>query len=816
MTHRKRHCLRVAVALPVDETFLYTVPDDLAARAKTGMRVRVPFGNQKALGYILGEDANDQGQELKEIMEIMDTEPLFHDNLVPFFQWLADYYLYPIGPFIQAALPGGLNVRSYKVGRLTPKGEMALGLLPGGSKEKQGLQWIRENPGKRLPFSRDLILKFRKKGWAEIEEQKGKKAAGPLLRKFVRIREGIEFESYLEERIRSFSAKNEETLLRTVYRDGSMLLSEVSRRFSNGGYLVRKWSQRGLIEVCEGTVYRNPAGDTMIPSPVPLQLYPQQQEVLKTIERGLERGGFSSYLLHGVTGSGKTEVYFKAIEYAMKLGRQSILLVPEIALALYMEGLFRSRFGDRVAVYHSGLGEGERYDEWRRIARGEADLVIGARSALFVPFPRPGLIIVDEEHDPSYKQEEAPRYQARDSAVVRARMHKAMVILGSGTPSVQSFRNAAEGRYRLLSMPERIESRPLPEVRVIDMKEAVEAGGKDTIISPGLREALDLHLGRGKQVILFLNRRGFDRVHLCRFCGQSVRCPNCDVAMVYHLGEDLLSCHYCGHHSRPRTVCSFCKRDGVKAYGFGTERLEHELKRLFPDKHIARMDRDSTRKKGRSARIIRSFVNRELDLLVGTQMITKGYDFPNVTLVGVIAADFSLGFPDFRAGERTFQLLSQVAGRAGRGDEKGRVIIQTFNPKHYAITTAGNHDYGTFFQKEKELREQLGYPPFSYLACLRFQGRKQDETKAVSGEVGREMERTLSRWPKRGKEIVVLGPVEAPLAKLKGKYRTQILIKSKESALLHYFLKRVAEPSKKSARKRGVIMSIDVDPYQML
>ena len=449
------------------------------------------------------------------------------------------------------------------------------------------------------------------------------------------------------------------------------------------------------------------------------------------------------------------------------------------------------------------------------MARGDVDLVIGARSALFAPLPRLGLIVVDEEHDFSYKQEEGPRYQGRDAAVVRGKMEKALVILGSGTPSIQSYHNALSGRYRLLAMPERVERRPLPPVEIIDMKDRAEDTGSGIISAP-LKAALDDHLARGRQVMLFLNRRGFHRVYLCRQCGEPLRCQNCDLTLIYHLEENRLACHYCGFHVRPDGVCPSCKREGMRAYGFGTERLEHELKGLYPDVRIARMDRDSTRRKGQTFQLLKRFSEHRVDVLVGTQMITKGYDFPNVTLVGVIAADFSLGFPDFRASERTFQILSQVAGRAGRGDQIGKVIIQTFNPEHYAITAARDHDYDLFYRREVVLRRQLSYPPFAYLAGLRLQGNNREETARAARRLGRDMTDILARWPKRGKEIQVLGPTEAPLAKLKGKYRWQILVKGKGTGLLHYFLREVEERSKGLLRSTGVSLIMDVDPYQML
>jgi primosomal protein N' (replication factor Y) len=636
------------------------------------------------------------------------------------------------------------------------------------------------------------------------------------MRKFVRVKNGVDLKSILREKAGTFRAKNEQEFLEILTGSGAILLTELSSRFHNGLYLVNKWIKKGLLESYRAPVFRNPAGGIIFPAPVPDQLYDQQVEVLGAIQESLEKEGFHPFLLHGVTGSGKTEVYYRAIKYANDLGRQAILMVPEIALAVYMESIFRSRLDERIAIFHSGLSRGERYDQWVQMARGEVSLVIGARSALFAPFPRLGLIIVDEEYDTAYKQEEGLRYQARDAAVVRGKMEQALVLLGSGTPSVQSFHNATRGRYQLLSMPERIEKRPLPDVEIVDMKDFAKGGGEEAMISPTLKKAVQKNVEEGKQTILFLNRRGFDQAYFCRSCGHSVKCYNCDLALTHHLKENCLACHYCGFHLEPRKNCPSCGHEGLRPYGFGTEKLELELKELFPGRRVVRMDRDSTSRKGESSRILKRFTTHEIDILVGTQMITKGYDFPNVTLVGVIAADLSLWFPDFRAGERTFQLISQVSGRAGRGDQGGRVIVQTFNPEHYAITAARDHDYHNFFQREMELREQLGYPPFSYLACLRLQGNQEKATALMAQRLGQGMTASLEKWPKRGKEIQVLGPVEAPLGKLKGKYRWQILIKSRKAELLHYFLEKVEGLSRKMLRASGISLIIDVDPYQML
>ncbi len=810
-----KRCLEVAVPLSLRDTFTYKLPARLASMAGVGQRVRVPFRNQTLTGFILGEGADDLECGLKEILEILDKEPLFHESLVPFFQWMADYYLYPIGRLIQAALPGGINVSHFKTGRLTKKGLMASDLMPGQSEEKKLLTWIKDNPNKKLPPPLQMAYMFQKKGWVQIESRANERRVGPLKRKFVRVKKGIDPVTLLE-KAGSSGTKNEFEFLKTVFEADDIPLRSLSSTFDNGSYLAKKWIKKGVLESYQATVSRDPSGKIMFPPTPPPELTEQQKSALNKIQNRLEKGGFSTCLLHGVTGSGKTEVYQRAIEYANRLGRQAILMVPEIALVDYMEGILRHRLGDRMAVFHSGLSQGERYDQWMRMVKGDIDLVIGARSALFSPLPRLGLIVVDEEHDISYKQEEGLRHQARDAAVVRGKIEKALVILGSGTPSIQSFQNAMSGRYKLLSMPDRIESRPLPEIQIVDMKEVPDKGKKNGIISPHLKAALDRHLSDGKQAILFLNRRGFHRVYLCRFCGQSVRCANCDMALIHHLNKNLLVCHYCGFHIPPKNTCPSCGRQGMRAYGFGTERLEQELKEIYPERSVARMDRDSTRRKGHAFKILKKFSRHEIDILVGTQMITKGYDFPHVTLVGVIAADLSLGFPDFRAGERTFQLLSQVAGRAGRGEQRGTVIVQTFNPEHYAITTAEKHDFQAFFQKEKALREQLGYPPFSYLVCLRLQGNNSKMSAAMAERMGREISGILKNWPKRGKEIQVLGPAEAPLSKLKGKYRWQILIKCGRAVLLHYLLEEVQRLSKKILRSSGVSMIVDVDPYQML
>jgi primosomal protein N' (replication factor Y) len=749
-------------------------------------------------------------EDLREIDEVLDSEPLFHPGLVRFLSWCADYYLFPLGRFVQAALPGGLNVRTLPCCELTPSGSKILDLMGTDSDAGKALAWIRDNPRARIPRNlKQIIPLLRKNGWIAVGERTTRRRAGPLLKRFVKVRPGVETAKVLTD-------CPDGEFLKAVFTAGEISLRDICGRFPRGDHLCRKWIRKGVLEDFKRPVLRDTAGNVLFISPPPERLYEQQEKALCEIVGHLEKKHFSTLLLHGVTGSGKTEVYFGAVRRVIDLGRQAILMVPEIALSIYMEGLFRSRLGDRVAVYHSGLGPGERFDQWMRMTRGDVDLVIGARSALFAPFSSLGLIIVDEEHDPSYKQEEGPRYQARDAAVARGKIEKAVVVLGSATPSVQSYHNARSGKYHLICMPDRVEKRPLPSFRIVDLRRIGGNARRHPIISPILREGLASTLVEGSQAMLFLNRRGFHRVQVCRFCGKSVCCPNCDLPLIHHLKEARLACHYCGFQTDLKRTCPSCARDGMKLYGFGTERLESEVKECCPAGRVARMDRDSTRAKGETFRLLKRFGEGQVDFLVGTQMITKGYDFPNVTLVGVINADATLGFPDFRAAERTFQLLSQVGGRAGRGERRGEVVVQTFNPEHYAVRAARDHDYLSFFDREVELRGQLGYPPFSFMACLKLQGGSEKETEDVGRRIGEAMRRTLEKWPRRGKEVQVLGPAEAPISKLKGRYRRQILVKSRTTGMLHYFLGEVEVLARKMLRSTGVEMIIDVDPYQML
>jgi len=820
MAGRKGRALstvRVAVAVPVKGTFSYSLPETLRGLVKPGCRILVPFNNRKVTGYVLEKGGDVPDLDLKDVIDILDIDPIFLPHMIPFFEWMADYYLCPLGMVIKAAVP---EVR-VKTATITPKG---LGVLKGRlfpSKETEMLSWINKNREKRLPWPLKKLYPLEEKGWIAIRTRPSKRGKErPVQLRFVTPARGVDLNRVLAKTGGRSRAKGEVDFLKQILDAGAIRVSDLRAAFSNGSYLIEKWSKKKVLEVHSVPVHGRPHARTNVfPPPPAHRLNEYQERALREITSHLDKDEFSSFLLYGVTGSGKTEVYCRAVEHTIKSGRRAILMAPEISLAGYLEGFLRPRLGDRIAIYHSGLTRKERASQWARTINGEVDLVIGARSALFAPVPNLGLIVVDEEHDTAYAQDRdahgGPRYHARDAAVVRAKQQKAVVVLGSGTPSVQSYENSVVGRYALLQMPYRVENRAFPEMTIVDMRSSENRYGSG-MISPTLKTLIENNLAARNQTILFLNRRGYHRVYLCRSCGESARCPNCDVSLTHHLKEDFLACHYCGFRCGTHVRCNRCGHATLKGYGFGTERLETELQELFADARVSRMDADSTGQKGAAIQMLTAFSQRKIDILVGTQMITKGYDFPGVTLVGIISADLSLAFPDFRAGERTFQLLSQVSGRAGRGKSKGIVVVQTYNPDHYAIHTAANHDYLSFFEKEKSLRRQLRYPPFSHLACLRLQGNDKDRTAKCVEYTHHILQHILSCWPKNRREFQILGPVESPISRMKGKYRWQVLIKCGRASLLNYFLREVEPRARKALQSSGVYLIVDVDPYEMV
>lgn len=725
----------VALAAPLDRPLSYLVPPELDARLQIGMRVLVPLGRRRVVGYVL-ELGQGQGRAegLKPLAEVLGTEPLFSAGMIPFFLRAAEYYCYPPGEVIRTALPAGLSDPQGGAAQLRERFYQTTGVyeVPTGKVQREILEWITSQ--------------------------------------------------------------------------GEVSLTRLRERFDAPHAPLNRLVELGFLTQSEREKLRDPFLSQPVVPDRPFTPTQEQSAALGILDAALRARTFSPHLLHGVTGSGKTEVYLQAIEGALSLGKKALVLVPEIALTPQLVARFRARFtetGKVIAVLHSGLSDGERYDAWRVIARGGADIVIGARSAVFAPVQGLGIIVVDEEHEAGYKQSEGFRYHARDLALLRAQMEQAVVVLGSATPSVTTCYRALQGQTGYLRLTQRAGNSTLPPVELIDLREQVMEGA----LSPPLQMALEKTLQAGEQALFLLNRRGFSPYILCADCGTTFRCPNCEITLTFHQGRRLLRCHYCDYAEQPPEKCPTCFGLDIRPEGTGTERLEEELVALCPQARIARMDRDTTARKGAHRQLMEQMLAGQIDILVGTQMVAKGHDFPGVTLVGVVGADSTLNFPDFRSAERTFALLSQVAGRAGRGGRAGRVLIQTFSPDHYALCSAAVHDYEGFYAQEIEFRRELAYPPFGFLVNLVLSG---NDAKKVA-EAAESMAAGLE---KGADEVEVLGPAPCPLGKLRGKTRVQILLKSPQRSALRKRLQ--ALPALRRKVPTGVSLVVDIDPVDML
>lgn len=801
----------IAVCLPLEKTFHYIVPEAMKESIQIGMRVLVPFRGRKVTGFVI-ELTNQPPKEfegrLKEIEAILDEAPLIDSQMLSLYKWISDYYIYPLGEVIKTGIPPGLQLKSKWLLSLTQRGKEALQDGDLDSIHRKILEEIKKE--KKIPLERILksfknevskahILSLKKKGFINLEAGIESKEVKPKIEKVIKY----EKEGFLKP-----SMKRQREILSLIKERGEVFYSELTKIFKSPSRSIQSLKEKGYISIYEKEVPRE------IKIRPELKSYPKpkltffQEVAFGEILNGIQSRRFSPFLIYGVTGSGKTEIYLRAIEEVINNNREAIVLVPEISLTPQLISRFRDRFGDIFALLHSGLSRGERYDQWRKVWKGEVKIAIGARSAIFAPFKNLGIIIVDEEHDPSYKQEDKLKYNARDVAIVRAKQQQATLILGSATPSLESFHNALKGKFKLLHLPERIEGRPLPNVEIIDMKR--QPGLFSEKLKLGLKENMD----QNRQSLLFLNRRGFANFILCPYCGYTFKCPNCSVTLTYHLRNQTLRCHYCDYWIKTPGDCPKCAGHTLRPIGMGTERVEEEIKRLFPECRVGRMDRDTTSRKNSHLNILESLESGSIDILIGTQMIVKGHDFPNVTFVGVISADTALHFPDFRSAERTFQILTQAAGRAGRGDVSGEVLIQTFNPEHYSIQMAKEQDFLGFYNEEIKFRRELNYPPFSRLINFRLTGNSEKKTMLAAKEMGKIGENLLKedfyKW------IEILGPSMAPFSKIKGKYRWQMLAKGSEPKSLHQFANVLADRLKPFIKGRGVNLDIDVDPIFIL
>ncbi len=589
--------------------------------------------------------------------------------------------------------------------------------------------------------------------------------------------------------------------------------TELAERANTSPGTIRRLKEKDLVSYSREEVKRIPYGEHNFSATAPFELTADQTAVFAQLKAALTEKEAETILLKGVTGSGKTEIYLQAIRKVIAGGGVAIVLIPEISLTPQTINRFKSRFGDQVAVLHSQLSAGERFDEWRRIKEGAAQIVVGARSAIFAPVKNLELIVIDEEHETTYKQENHPKYHAREAAIKRANAHQAVTLLGTATPSLESYYRTQQGDYKLLTLPDRIDDRPLPEVEIIDMREELKAGNR-TMVSRQLKTELEKRLEAGEQSIIFLNRRGFSTFVQCRECGYVMECEHCDISLTYHEREQILKCHYCNYTTKVPDVCPDCGSKYIKHFGIGTQQVEEVLSEIFPTAEVVRMDRDTTTRKGSYRKILSRFKQGEIDILVGTQMVAKGHDYPNVTLVGVITADTALNLPDFRASERTFQLLAQVAGRTGRGDKGGEVVIQTYTPQHYSIQYAKEHDYQGFYNHEIVFREKSGYPPVGHLINLIVSDPEEEKTIQVAQKLGTIISSKLDTLT--NKEVELMGPVPASLAKLQGEYRWQLLLKGRDLSQLREVMQEARKELEAANNFKSVKIDIDVDPLRVL
>ncbi len=792
---------RVAVGIALKQQFDYRVPEPLVGTVQPGMRVLVPFGPRLTTGYVTALlEATDFTGHIRDISEVLDVSPAFNDHLVDLLRFAADYYCVPLGELMRKALPPSMHASERARIKITPAGKIAL-----DEGRRSELQPFATPRGLTLKRAREILSLHLLDGTIAqglLERVSGVESGGPggILQRRVRV---ARFQPDL------ITGPKQKELVQFLLDNGTVAVSDLKSHFTQPDRLIRLLVERGVLDLEEVRVFRELDHET-VPPPPPVELNADQASALAPIREALTARAFAPFLLHGITGSGKTELYMHAIAHALTLGVEALVLVPEIALTPQLMATFRGRFGDAVAILHSALSPGERYDQWCQVAAGKRPIVVGARSAIFAPLQRLGLLVVDEEHEPSFKQDDRPFYNARDLALVRAKQLHATVILGSATPSLESYQNALSGKYRLLSLPRRATPRPLPDVTLVDLREAGFVD-EERVYSRPLVKALQERLARGEQSILFLNRKGFAAFQLCQTCGAVPRCPRCDISLTLYKNAALARCHYC-HFASPATLeCPTCGAGELQDIGTGTERAAELLQGLFPAARIARLDSTTTGGK-RLSGTLSAFRNRELDMLVGTQIVAKGHDFPGVTLVGVILADLGLAFPDFRAAERTFQLLTQVAGRAGRGTIPGQVFIQTYLPQHAALVHAQRHDFLGFAKAELVQRQYRRYPPFGALALVRFNGPELERVKAAAATAHQLLQPLLGRF-----DVELLGPGMAPIQYLRGRYRCQLLIRTGSKGQLQRLLRRAGPIwGKALPRSTALRWDIDVDPANLM
>jgi primosomal protein N' (replication factor Y) len=810
----------VALPVPLDMVFTYKIAE---REPVVGGRVLVPFRAERLSGVVMAVHDRAPSMQAKTVLQVLDTEPVLDEDLMKLGQWISQYYLAPIGDVFRGMLPLAAEIKKAKLYRITETGYEALhasATVGSSRRSKKDIdeQMVEYAVLDYLSMSEDAL-----EGTIRSATGAKRQALDSLVRKKWIAREDATSTRDARRTVQVAVLKeplpgkaggklneNQQKIISFLQQNAGRALVEQLRTQDIPRTTLQTLVKRGWVELVEEAAEFNVSSmKKRGPSHLDFIFNVYQKAALATIQRSVEEQKFSVSLLHGVTGSGKTAVYLAAMQAVLEAGHSAILLVPEIGLTPAAAANLHQVFGDEVAILHSALSADERAEQWHRIRRGEARIVVGTRSAVFAPVKNLALIVVDEEHDSSYKQEETPRYHGRDVAVMRGKLTNAAVVLASATPSIESYHNTETEKYRLIELKERVERRPLPEVELVDMRFEFQQTGEDQIFSRQLTQEVTDRLRRGEQAMILLNRRGYSSVVLCRSCGETLQCKNCTIAMTFHKAAHRMECHYCNYRHAVPKHCEKCSSEHIYFLGTGSEKVEERLHAAFPQARIGRLDRDTVRNRHDFEHVLNQFHSGEINLLVGTQMIAKGHDVHGVTLVGVVGADYALGFPDFRAAERTFQLLTQVAGRAGRGETPGKVVLQTYHPDHYAIQFAQQHDYAGFYEKEVRFRKWMHYPPFSALANILVRSDKLDQTLRWTGRLGKWFEST------RNEGVRVLGPSVAPILRLKRDYRYHFILKAASREKLNTSLRKMLNFADEEKIPRTNVI-VDVDALSLL
>ena len=853
----------IAFPLSVDQVFTYGVPPQLDAVLQLGTRILAPFRGTRQEGIVVERlDETDLAPNLiKNISDCLDETPTFSTELLALTKWMAEYYVCSWGTALFCAVPAAVRTQKEQKVRLlagapTPRGKVQKELVAFLEAEGElSLNQLARRVGITYQNLRPKITALRERGILDLSITHKPKANTQLATVATLALPSADIEAEIAQlkgeadgsedasgqrpsnRRHVAAAKHAEILQHLLDEGAPLATADLTKRVQTSVSLLRTLERRGFLHITRAQAVRNPLSSEPVATTQPLHLNPAQSMAFSEIQNTFASQTIDAssaavaecsptFLLHGVTGSGKTEVYMQAMAKILEKGKSVIALVPEISLTPQAASRFVGRFGERVALLHSRLSDGERYDQWHRIQKGDADIVIGPRSAVFAPVKALGMLIIDEEHSDSYKSDNVPRYHAREVAQKRCELANCPVLLGSATPSLESFHRAKNGSYRLLSLPDRVLDRKMPDVHIVDMRTELKKGNR-TIFSEVLRSSIEERLVRREQIILFLNRRGHSTYVFCRNCGYVERCENCSISLTFHFETKRLVCHHCGDKRPTHPACPQCGSPAIRYFGLGTEAVEQEVHKAFPQARVKRFDADSTARKNAHQQILETFEQQKIDILIGTQMVSKGLDFPNVTLVGVIAADTSLNLPDFRASEQTFSLLTQVAGRSGRAELEGKVVIQTYMPEHYCISAAQQHDYLGFYAQEVEARGVLRYPPFSHVATLLLRGKDEKQVIEAAHAVHDQLQiwqadqsSTAQRDEKADDvgemPIEILGPAPAPLSKIEGKFRWHFLLRSNSVKRISQLLKRLTDEPPVAIKSNAIEFVIDIDPTNIL